>query len=137
MTEISGLVGVLVMDDEPKPLVLAFSTPKVPPNPVCCLFSVPSSEIPNGGELVLTTTPEALVLAPVVGGGSVAFDALGKGGNESNNVTPKEEEGLNGFKPAKPVICGFSVPVLLAPFPTLAGNDDVAAMALLELTFAG
>jgi len=82
----------------------------------------------------LTTAPEVLVLAPVVGGG---FNALGKGGNESNNVTPKEEEGLNGFRPAKPVIWGFSVPVPLVPFPTPVGNDDVAAMTLLELTVAG
>jgi len=89
------LVSVLAEEDEPKLLTPAFSTPKVPPNPACCLFSVPSSE-------VLTTALEVPVLAPPVGGGSVALDALGKGGNESNNVTPKEEEGLNGFRPAKP-----------------------------------
>lgn len=136
------MTGVLAVEDKPKPLAPAFSAPnppEVPPNPVCCLFNVPNSDVPKGGELIPTIALEVLVvLVPDVVGGLVALDALGKGGSESSNVTPKEEEGLNGLRPAKPVIWGFNGPTLaLVPLPTPVGSDEVAAMALLELTFAG
>ena len=103
------------------------------------LFNVPNSDVPKGGELIPTIALEVLVvLVPDVVGGLVALDALGKGGSESSNVTPKEEEGLNGLRPAKLVIWGFNGPTLaLVPLPTPVGSDEVAAMALLELTFAG
>ncbi len=60
----TGLTG-LAKDPVMLPLAPAFmapNPPRVPPNPPCCLFSVPNSEVPNGEE----PNPPAPVPGPIV-----------------------------------------------------------------------
>lgn len=39
---------------------------------------------------------------------TASFDAGGTGGKESTIAVPNDDEGLNGFNPANPVICDFN-----------------------------
>jgi hypothetical protein len=77
---------------------------RLPPKFGCCLFNAPNSEATNEDELSPAPAPGAMVLAPgVVVIKLEAFDELGIGGNESIKAAPKDEVGLNGLSPAKPV----------------------------------
>ena len=62
--------------------------------------AVPKDGIPPGEVGVeAAAVDEPLLAAP---------EGLGIGGKDSNSDAPKEDEGLNGFSPLNPVVCGLS-----------------------------
>jgi len=66
---------------------------------------------PNGVEIpAFVGEPSCLVGDRERAGDSVELEAPGIGGNVSQSEAPKEELGLNGVMPAKPVACGWMVP---------------------------
>lgn len=47
-------------------------------------------------------------LFPLTAAGGVPGEEPGIGGKDSSKEAPKDEDGLNGFNPANPVICGLT-----------------------------